>query len=254
MDERPASDEAPNGWLWIIWFRCSELLSHRIVLVFSFIYLFSDEEGSFVFLWVFSGNWRRSHRHSQTPEMLACAFSAHRKIAAKRRRQWQHIQRVQKVKKRLEINENLISSSEDAASSIGSSSHCAKNVCANESARASTLTHTSNWINCTLFLFRSLVLLFFLSHFKEMFSKNLTSFAGDFEHGSKVDMARSRGRAHTARTSEREKIEYKSAPPSIVGQMYADTKKSMAIRYTECWRCNALYPSNRVCVQRTVLA
>lgn len=90
--------------------------------------------------------------------------------------------------------------------------------CANAraSARERTLTHTHIELNKLYVVLVSFSrVISFFSHFKEMFSKNLTSFAGDFEHGSKVDMARSRGRAHTARTSESKISKYESAPPPI---------------------------------------
>lgn len=39
-----------------------------------FIYLFSDEEGSFVFMG-FSGNWRRSHRHTNAEMCAQCTHT-----------------------------------------------------------------------------------------------------------------------------------------------------------------------------------
>lgn len=77
-DETDAS-QAPNGWLWIIWFRSAVVVIAAFVqLVFSlFIYVLM-KRASFVFYFSmrFSGNWRGSRTATETPKCASRKLSA----------------------------------------------------------------------------------------------------------------------------------------------------------------------------------
>lgn len=119
--------------------------------------------------------------------------------------------------------------------------------CANARARANSHTHTSNWINCTLFLFRSLVLFLFSRISKKCFpriwprSPAISNTVPKWTWHVAED-------EHTQRERARAKIRIWKRTATDRAKCMQTRKNRWQFGMAECWRCNALCPSNRVCV------